>query len=226
MLTKLEDSGATFEHQPLFTAVEKHVVSLDSLKNWKATKKECPVLCSPALTAERLVQNYDVVLKESEKWQVQSLLMEAYLANKSQDAAFLGFTAHPFNLVSLKKIKSKGIKLFPLGTCTVVQEKDYEKIVEKCKAIVVWYKKVAYQVQPFKAMLNFQKPETGSLCPFFWVKATETLENVNMSSSWFEFKGLQIPVLQNDEAVEPHTVLLKASEIVPQLPPTKKAKTS
>lgn len=225
VLTRMDDSGASFEHKPLFSAVEIHVASLDSLKAWKATKKECTLLCSPGLTAERLAHNYDVVLKEGDKWQVNALLMEAYLANKPGDGGVLGFTAHPFNLVALKKIRSKGIKLFPLGTCTAVQEKDYEKIVQKCKAIVVWYKKVAYQVQPFKPMLNFEKPDTGSLCPFFWVKTTETLENVNMSCSWVDFKGLQIPILQNEEAVEQHQILLKADAIVPQLPPAKRAKT-
>ena len=226
MLTKLEDSGATFEHKPLFSPVQAHVASLDSLKAWKATKKECPVLCPPALTAQRLAHKYDAVLREGDKMETNALLMEAYMSNKLQDAALLGFTAHPFNLVSLKKIKSRGLKLFPLGTCTLVQEKDYEKYVEKSKGIVVWYKKVAYHVQPFKAMQNFEKPDSGSLCPFFWVKAAEKPELVNMSTAWIDFKGLQFPVLQNDGAVEQHTVLLKAPETVAQLPPAKRAKTS
>ena len=74
--------------------------------------------------------------------------------------------------------------------------------------------------------LLIEKPDSGSLCPFFWVKAAEKPELVNMSTAWIDFKGLQIPVLQNDGAVEQHTVLLKAPETVAQLPPAKRAKTS
>ena len=228
VLKKLEDSGATFEHKPMFAALEAHVAELASLKKWKATKKECPLLCPTDLASARLAHNYDIVLQEGDKMQANALLMEAYMSNK-QDATLLGFTAHPSNLVSLKKIKVKGLKLYPLGTCTVAQEKDHEKYVEKCKATVVWYKKIAYQVQPFKAMVNFQKPDSGTLCPFFWVKAIEAdemTEEINMSTTWVDYKGLQIPVLVNEEAVEQHTLLLKTSEVVPQLPPAKKARVS
>ena len=121
MLKKLEDDGATFEHTPLFGIPEEQKVALDSLKQWKHTKKECPMLCPSQLTLERLPHNFELVAKEGAKMKVNNLLMEAYMANKLPND-LLGFTSHPSNLVLLKKVKKKEKKLFPLGTCTLVQQ--------------------------------------------------------------------------------------------------------
>ena len=226
MLTKLEDGGATFDHKPLFGDKESILASLDSLKRWKLTKRECPSLCPSSLTIQRLPQNYDLVLKEADKIQANALLKEAYMNNVLKDTDMLGFTAHPSGLVTLKKVKKSQLKLFPLGTCTPVQDKEYEKVVEKGKSVVVWFKGVAYQVQPYKSLAKFDPEENGALCPYFWVKAIEGDDQTNMSTTWVDFNGLQIPTLQNEEIVGPQMFLLKAKEAVPSLPPAKKAKTS
>ena len=57
------------------------------------------------------------------------------------DEELLGFTCHPNAIFALKKLKKKELKLLPIGNCVPVQEKEYDKIVNKGKGVVVWYAK-------------------------------------------------------------------------------------
>lgn len=224
-LVHMDDTGAKFQHTPLFGNVVEEMVDLACLKKWKMTKKDPQKFCPPQLTCERLPHKCEIVLKEAERMKVNALLMEAYMANKPAEDDLLGFTCHPAAIFALKKIKKKELKLLPLGTCVPVLEKDYDKIVNKGKAVVVWFAQKAYQVQPFKALTNFEKPDSSSiLCPFFWVKASEKQDAINMSASWMEMKGLQIPVLENSDGVKQQTLLRKAADVIVQQPPAKKAK--
>lgn len=224
-LIDMDDTGAKFHHTPLFGDVLEVKVGLDLLKKWKFTKKDPQQFCPAQLTCQRLPHNCEAVLKEMEKIQVNALLMEAYMANRPADEELLGFTCHPNAIFALKKLKKKELKLLPIGNCVPVQEKEYDKIVNKGKGVVVWYAKKAYQVQPFKALANFQKPDANSiLCPFFWVKPSDKEGAVNMTTSWMEIKGLQIPVLENPDSLKHQTVLCKAADLIVQQPPAKKAK--
>ena len=47
--------------------------------------------------------------------------------------------------------------------------------------------------------------------------------------AWVEYRGLHIPILENEEPIEPKTLLLKSSdpdEVFAKGPPAKKAKTA
>lgn len=226
VLVHLDDTAAQFKHTPLFGGVVQEMVDLASLKKWKLTKKEPQQFCPAQLTCERLPQNCEAVLKEAEKMKVNALLMEAYMANKPADEHLLGFTCHPAAIFALKKVNKKQLKLLPLGTCVRVLEKDYDKIVTKGKGVVVWFAQKAYQVQPFKALTNFQKPEANStLCPFFWVKTADTEDAINMTMSSMQLQGLKIPMLENSDPLKQDTLLLKAADCIVHQPPAKRAKT-
>ena len=226
VLHSIDENGAHFEHKPLFGSVVKHSEPLETLKQWKVTKKEMTQLCPPSLCQERLPHNSTMVRQEAERMQVNALLMEAYMANKPDSDDLLNFTCHPSNLVLMKKVKKKALQLFPVGPCSLVQKKDLHNILEKGKAVLVWWGDIPYQVQPFKTMGNFNKPDTdnGILCPFFWVKGSEDESTTNMTLSWVEFKHLKIPVLENQEAIPAETLLLRPDEGIAQEPPAKKAK--
>ena len=99
--------------------------------------------------------------------------------------------------------------------------------MEKTKNVVVWFNEKPYLIQPFKNLSSFTKPESGTLCPYFWVKSTEAEEGINLQTVWVNHKGLKIPTLQNEDAIQAHTVLLKSSGQQPKgAPKAKKAKTS
>ena len=226
VLRSIDDNGAHFEHKPLFGSVVKHSEPLETLKQWKPTKKEMPQLCPPNLCQERLPHNSTMVLKEAERMQVNALLMEAYMANKPDTDDLLNFTCHPSNLVLMKKVKKKAVQLFPVGLCSLVHRKDLHKILEKGKAVLVWWGDTPYQVQPFKTMANFNKADSdnGTLCPFFWVKGSADESTTNMTLAWVDFKHLKIPVLENQEPIAAETLLLRPDEGIAQEPPAKKAK--
>lgn len=226
MLSSLENTGATFQHKPLFGDVLEVKEALDALKNWKPTKKENQCLCDLSLAAERLPHKYDVVLKEMEKIEVNALLVEAYKKNVPKDDAMLGFTQYPTNLVSLKKIQQKHLKLYPLGQCSAVADKDLQQILEKGKQVLVYYKAKPYAVQPFKALTNFGKADSGTLCPYFFVKVAEEEAQGNLSLSWVDHKGLKIPVLENQDAINKETLLFRDADGQAKEPPKKKAKKS
>lgn len=224
-LVHLDGTGAKFQHTPLFGDILEQQVDLASLKKWKLTKKDPQQFCPPQLTCERLPHKCEVVLKEAEKIKVNNLLMEAYMAHKPADEDSLGFTCHPAALFALKKLNKQQLKLLPIGTCVPVLEKEYDKIVNKGKGVVVWFGQKAYQVQPFKVLTNFQKPDANSiLCPFFWVKTSDKEDVINMTTSWLETQGLKIPVLENSDPVKQQTLLCKAADVIVQQPPAKKAR--
>lgn len=224
ILKSVNDSEAIFEHQPLFTATELVKEQLDSLKMWRLTKKEPTMMCPQQLCTSRLPHNVDIVTKEIEKVTVTHLLMEAYMNNKLADDNLLGFTSHPSNLFVMKKVNKKALKLYPLGTCSAVPEKDQAKFLENTKNVVVWFNKKPYVIQPFKNLASFTKPDAGTLCPYFWVKNSEKEEDINLQTTWVNHRGLQIPILENGEPIQAHAVLLKSSGKSPQGPPAKKAK--
>ena len=227
ILQALDDSEAIFEHKPLFTASEIVKEQLDSLKKWRPTKKEPTIMCPQQLCTSRLPHNVDTVQKEIEKAIVNQLLMEAYMNNKLADDSLVGFALHPSNLFVMKKLKKKELKLYPLGTCSAAPEKDQANFLEKTKNVVVWFNEKPYLIQPFKNLSSFTKPESGTLCPYFWVKSTEAEEDINLQTAWVNHKGLKIPTLQNEDAIQAHTVLLKSSGQQPKgAPKAKKAKTS
>ena len=203
----------------------KHCQDLASLKQWKHTKRETTQLCPPALCAQRMAYNFPSVQKEADKMYVNAILMEAYMTNKLKEDDMVSFTLHPNNLVLMKKAKKKELRFFPAGTCTAVPEKDLEKIVEKNKATLVWYKNKPFNVQPFKAVTSLEKPENGIFCPFFWAKASEEASEINLATGWVDFKQLKIPVLENPDGISPQTLLFKSTEEHLELePPAKKAK--
>lgn len=224
VLSSLEDTGATFQHKPLFGDVFELKEGLDALKAWKPTKKENQSLCDLTLCAQRLPHHYDIVLKEMDKMEVNALLVNAYKENVPKDDAMLGFTQHPSNLVLLKKAKKKEIKLFPLGQCSVVADQDLQQVLEKGKQVLVYYKSKAYAVQPFKALTNFVKAESGTLCPYFFVRIAEEESQANMAMTWVDHKGLKIPVLENKDALNKETLLFKDAGEQAKGPPKKKAK--
>ena len=157
VLSSLEDDGATSHHKPLFGDVLEHKENLDALKQWKPTKKESQSLCDQQLCIQRLPQNYEVTLKDIDKIQANALLVEAYMKNITKDDSMLGFTQHPSNLVLLKKAKKKEIRLFPVGLCSAVADKDLQQVLDKGKQVLVYYKEKAFAVQPSKALANFSK---------------------------------------------------------------------
>ena len=207
----MNDSEAIFEHKPLFSATELVKEQLDALKKWRLTKKEPTIMCPQQLCTSRLPHNVDTVQKEIEKATVTQLLMDAYMSNKLADESLVGFASHPSNLFVMKKVKQKALKLYPLGTCSAVPEKDQAKFLEKTKNVVVWFNQKPYVINPFKNLSSFTKSDSGSLCPYFWVKSTEEEENINLQTSWVNHKGLVLPILENEEAIQAHTVLLKSS---------------
>ncbi|CAK9113132.1 Uncharacterized protein SCF082_LOCUS52448 [Durusdinium trenchii] len=225
VLKSLDDHKATFEHRPLFGEALVVHEDLDSLRKWKATKKDVTTMCPKAVCIARLPHNLDMVQKEMDKAQATALLMEAYMTNKPNDDTLLAFTCHPANLVLMKNVKKKQLKLYPMGTCSFIPAKEQETFLEKTKNAVVWYKEKPYQVQAFKAFSSFTKPDTeaGTLCPYFWVKSCDDQEEVNLQKSWTVYKGLKIPILENGEMIEAQTVLLKSAEQLEQ-PPAKKGK--
>lgn len=229
ILKAVDDKKATFQHVPLFADALVVTEELTSLKKWRATKKEPTALCPAKLTTDRLPHNLEMVQKEVDKVQATALLMEAYMNNKVGDGV-LAFVSNPSNLAVLKKVKKKEIKLFPMGTCSLVPVKDQTKILEKAKHCVAWYKTKPYQIQPFKSFNNFAKPEeTGTLCPYYWVRSSGDDEEINLKMAWVEYRGLHIPILENEEPIEPKTLLLKSSdpdEVFAKGPPAKKAKTA
>ncbi|CAK9010996.1 unnamed protein product [Durusdinium trenchii] len=225
ILKSIDDTGAHFEHSPLFGDPLKHCQDLASLKQWKHTKRETTQLCPPALCAQRMAYNFPSMQKEADKMYVNAILMEAYMTNKLKEDDMVSFTLHPNNLVLMKKAKKKELRFFPAGTCTAVPEKDLEKIVEKNKATLVWYKNKPFNVQPFKAVTSLEKPENGIFCPFFWAKASEEASEINLATGWVDFKQLKIPVLENPDGISPQTLLFKSTEEHLELePPAKKAK--
>lgn len=226
ILKNVTESNAIFEHQPLFASSQVVNEQLDSLKKWRLTKKEPTMMCPQQLCTARLPHNVDFVKKDIEKAVVSHLLMEAYMSNKLDDDSLLGFAAHPSNLFLMKKVKKKELKLYPIGTCSAVPEKDQAKTLEKTKNVVVWFNKRPYLIQPFKNLTSFTKPETGTLCPFFWVKSSEKQEEINLQTAWVTHKGLQIPILENDDPIQAQAILLKSSGQQPQGPPAKKARST
>ena len=226
ILADLNDTEATFEHRPLFDSAEQVKEKLDSLKKWKPTKKEPTMMCPQHICISRLPHNVDIVKKEIDKTMATHLLMQAYMSHKVADESLLGFATHPSNLFLLKKIKKKDLKLYPFGNCLPVAEKDQTKVFENTKNVLVWFKDKPYLVQPFKNLSSFTKPEAGTLCPYFWVKSSEEEEEINLQTVWVNFQGLQIPTLQNEDAIPEHSVLLKSSEQQPHEPPAKKARSS
>ncbi|CAK8988160.1 unnamed protein product [Durusdinium trenchii] len=229
ILKAVDDKKATFQHVPLFADALVVTEELTSLKKRRATKKEPTALCPAKLTTDRLPHNLEMVQKEVDKVQATALLMEAYMNNKVGDGV-LAFVSNPSNLAVLKKVKKKEIKLFPMGTCSLVPVKDQTKILEKAKHCVAWYKTKPYQIQPFKSFNNFAKPEeTGTLCPYYWVRSSGDDEEISLKMAWVEYRGLHIPILENEEPIEPKTLLLKSSdpdEVFGKGPSAKKAKTA
>lgn len=144
-----------------------------------------------------------------EKMEVNALLVEAYKQNIPKDDAMIGFTQHPSNVVLLKKAKKKEIKLFPLGHCSAVADKDLEQVVEKGKQVLVYYAGKAYAVQPFKSLTNFGKADSGCLCPYFFLKACDDEDLVKLTTTWVDHKSLKIPVLENKDVIEAKTLLFK-----------------
>ena len=112
VLKSLDDHKATFEHRPLFGEALVVHEDLDSLRKWKATKKDVTTMCPKAVCIARLPHNLDMVQKEMDKAQATALLMEAYMTNKPNDDTLLAFTCHPANLVLMKNVKKKQLKLY------------------------------------------------------------------------------------------------------------------
>lgn len=167
VLFSLGNDGAKFQFKPLFGDALEVSESLDALKKWKPTKKENQSLHDQQLCIPRLPHHYDLVLKEMEKMEVNALMVQAYKQNIPKDDAMIGFTQHPSNVVLLKKAAKKQVRLFPLGHCSAVADKDLPSVVEKGKQTLVYYKGKGFAVQPFKTLTNFDKPDSGCLCPYF-----------------------------------------------------------
>ena len=201
----MEPEHCVFSHQPLFENAIVVDAKFTSLKEWKATKQQCPVACPMDVQKAKLGDAKDsIIFLELLKGQVQAIVNKAYLDN--MDNSNVTFTLHPSVLYSNGKQKKGELVLYPVGTVQLVKPEDVNKI----KGVHLKFKGVDFQLIPYKALNEFNQEKAGYLVAYNWVQQTEDADKVNMVVKWQSTEGLQLPVLQNSVPLGKYDPLYKA----------------
>jgi len=193
-LKNVEDDGAFFLHAPIFGMPVEVKAGLDALNEWKKTKKESQVLLESNIVKKRLPHNAPVVAEEALKAEAQHLLFQAYAHSSKPSEDQLGFAYNPHGLVCLKKVKKKGLQLYPIGLLG--------KFKEGSKATYVVFKGSKFSITPLKTWNPTLKSEDpGMLCPYFAIKSIDESAKVNMHITWVQYEGLRLPILENPDGL-------------------------
>lgn len=204
-LMKIEDDGAFFVHVPIFGMPVEVKAGLDALNEWKKTKKEPHLLLESDIVKKRLPHNAPVFAEEALKAEAQHLLFQAYQHSSKPSEDQLGFAYNPHGLVCLKKVKKKGLQLYPIGLLG--------KFKEGSKATYVVFKGSKFSITHLKTWNPTMKPEDpGMLCPYFAIKSTDDSDWVNMHMIWVQYEGLRLPILENPDGLDEETYLYKGQE--------------
>ena len=202
---KIEDDGAFFVHVPIFGRPVEVKANLDALNEWKKTKKEPHVLLDSNIVKKRLPHNAPVVADEVLKAEAQHLLFQAYQHSSKPSEDQLGFAYNPHGLVCLKKVKKKQLQLYPIGLLG--------KFKEGSKATYVVFHGMKFSVTPLKTWNpNMKSEDPGMLCPYFAVKSIDDTDCVNLNSTWVQYQGLHLPILENQDGLDEETYLYKGHE--------------
>ena len=54
--------------------------------------------------------------------------------------------------------------------------------------------------------------DPGMLCPYFAVKSTDGTDCVNLKTTWVQYEGLHLPILENPDGLDEETYLYKGHE--------------
>ena len=193
-LKNVEDDGAFFLHAPIFGMPVEVKAGLDALNEWKKTKKESQVSLESNIVKKRLPHNAPVVAEEALKAEAQHLLFQAYAHSSKPSEDQLGFAYNPHGLVCLKKVKKKGLQLYPIGLLG--------KFKEGSKATYVVFKGSKFSITPLKTWNPTLKSEDpGMLCPYFAIKSIDESAKVNMHITWVQYEGLRLPILENPDGL-------------------------
>ena len=221
----IKDGCGVFKHVPLFGEAIEVVASTEELKDWKNTKKEACQLCPTEVVKARLPEACSFVLDEWAKMNASFLLAEASKLNNKASFDMVAFTSFPNGLMSVKKLKSKELQIYPVGSLVKIKEQEKADELLAKGVVLVRFKGTAYLIQTFKAFNPCKSDDPGVVCPYFYVKTSEGEDEVNMQVSWKAHSDLQIPVLENSKAIDKHTWLLKGKD-VSTAPPAKRPKRS
>ena len=213
-----------FEHQPLFDSSIVIHADFHSLKQWKVTKQQPPLLCPVELMNSRSGTSSDSsIYMDMCRGEVQSIVNEAYLQHLPGDQ--LLFSLHPSNVFCSTKVKKNEISLYPVGVVHMVKPADVPKI----KGIHLKYKGFDWTLTPYRSLPAFDDSKAGYLVAYNWVQTTEEAEEANMTVKWLTIRGLSLPVLQNCVPLSKHDALVRTAITPPEkvegIPPSKKRKT-
>ncbi|CAK9015872.1 Uncharacterized protein SCF082_LOCUS12940, partial [Durusdinium trenchii] len=173
-----------------------------SLKQWKVTKQQPPLLCPVELMKSRTGTSSDSsIYMDMRRGEVQSIVNEAYLQHLPGDQ--LLFSLHPSNVFCSTKVKKNEINLYPVGVVHMVKPADVPKI----KGIHLKYKGFDWTLTPYRSLPAFDDSKAGYLVAYNWVQTAEEEEEANMTVKWLTIRGLSLPVLQNCVPLSKHDAL-------------------
>lgn len=181
------------EHQPFFDPIEKITVELPDLKGWKVHKGTEPQMRTDEQCSQWIAHHSPMLQEEMLKAAVQHKLLQLCSGNGVENGA-LTFTIGPSGVWSKKSFKKGQLKLFPAGT--ISKMKDASK--HKAKAVVS-SSGFQFAVNPFKSNTEFEDGK-GVLDAFYWIKATEDLDAVNMVLKEHTEDNVTAPFLTNTKA--------------------------
>lgn len=213
--TQITDDCASFKHQPLFGIADLLEVKLEDLKHWKAFAGKPPVLVNSALALSCSAKNSAAVLQEAITSQAYIMLYNHFMANDPPQDAF-HFSCNPMTVHSAKKFTSKSLKLFPLGSLTLIEasKADKHNCVVKYKDASLGADLFHLAVQQPRASLNLDKIEDNDkavLVPFWWVTSTSEEDMANMERDVYVIKdgekSLTVPTFRSRLLVPPQAPL-------------------
>ena len=204
VMVGVEDDKVVFQHQSLLgEPMRVQVPASAELGNWKKTKRVQPVVLDAVKASGYTVSASRMQAEAFELGQAQLELYREFIA-KHDDKKDISFVTPPSGLLVTAPIRKGALSLVAFGQLTIVKEPS--KVKDG-----VWVG--TYLLQGPKVVSDFEKLDDKSLLvPFWYVRATNEKELVNMTFVHKELGSLKVPSYLNRRDLAPGELLYCASD--------------